>query len=45
MIDTDSERSLVVFKGKGIRRIWNDGQWYFSATEIAGVLRQITIAE
>ena len=40
MIDTDSERSLVVFKGKGIRRIWNDGHWYFSVADIVAILTE-----
>ena len=36
MISTDT--SLAVFRGKRIRRIWHDEQWYFSVVDIAAVL-------
>src|SRR3989344_4203226 len=32
------ENALVVFEGKNIRRIWHNGQWYFSVVDIVGVL-------
>ena len=32
------ENALVVFQGKGIRRTWHDGEWYFSVVDVIGVL-------
>jgi hypothetical protein len=34
----DSGNSLVVFQGKGIRRIWHNGQWFFSVVDVVDVL-------
>lgn len=34
----DSEKAMVVFQGKGIRRLWQDEQWYFSVVDIVAVL-------
>ena len=34
----ESKDALVVFKGKKIRRIWHDNQWYFSVIDIVAVL-------
>ena len=34
----DSQGKIVVFGGKQIRRIWIDGQWYFSVVDIVGAL-------
>lgn len=34
----DSEKHLVVFGGKQIRRAWVDGQWYFSVVDIVEAL-------
>ena len=34
----DAENALVVFQGKGIRRIWHDGGWHFSIVDIIEVL-------
>ena len=33
-----SEESLVVFQGRGVRRTWHDGRWYFSIIDVVGVL-------
>jgi DNA-damage-inducible protein D len=38
-----SEESLVVFQGRGVRRIWHDGRWYFSIIDVVGVLTGSTI--
>ncbi len=42
-IKMDSENALVVFQGKGIRRIFNKNQWYFSVVDIVGVLTDSSI--
>jgi DNA-damage-inducible protein D len=34
----DKDKALVVFQGNSIRRTWHDGQWYFVALDIVGVL-------
>lgn len=34
----DSEKHLVVFGGKQIRRAWVDGEWYFSVVDVVEVL-------
>ncbi|MCG7848908.1 MAG: hypothetical protein MIO93_06975 [ANME-2 cluster archaeon] len=34
----DSKDALVVFKGKKVRRMWNDDQWYFSVVDVVGAL-------
>src|SRR3989338_2565504 len=37
---TDSEKELVVFQGKKIRRTWFDDEWWFSVVDIIGSLTQ-----
>ena len=32
------EDALVVFQGKGIRRLWHNEEWYFSVVDVVGVL-------
>ncbi len=32
------DNKLVVFQGQKIRRIWNDGQWFFSVVDVVGAL-------
>ena len=39
----ESEHALVVFRGKSIRRVWHDKQWYFSVIDIVEVLTESTI--
>jgi prophage antirepressor-like protein len=34
----DEKSALVVFQGKGIRRIWHNKQWYFSVVDVIEVL-------
>ncbi len=36
----DEEKALVVFQGKDIRRIWHDGQWYFSVVDVIAALTE-----
>jgi len=33
-----SDSALVVFQDKKIRRLWHDGEWYFSVVDVVGVL-------
>lgn len=35
--------SLVVFEDKEIRRIWHNDQWYFSITDVVGILSESSI--
>jgi hypothetical protein len=37
------ENALVVFQGKGIRRTWHDGEWYFSVVDVVEALTDSTI--
>ena len=37
---TDSDKALVVFQGKTIRRTWFNDEWWFSVVDIIGVLTQ-----
>jgi hypothetical protein len=34
----DSTEALVVFQGKNIRRVWNEGKWYFSIVDVIAAL-------
>src|SRR3989338_9673155 len=34
----DPETSLIVFQGKGIRRLWHNEEWFFSIIDIVTVL-------
>ena len=36
----DSDKALVVFQGKKIRRTWFNDEWWFSVVDIVGVLTQ-----
>ncbi len=37
---TDSDKALVVFQGKKIRRTWFNDEWWFSVVDIVGALTQ-----
>ena len=37
---SDSDKALVVFQGKKIRRTWFNDEWWFSVVDIVGVLTQ-----
>ncbi len=34
------KNALVVFKGKNIRRVWHDGEWYFSVVDVVEALTE-----
>lgn len=37
-MEMGSEEGLAVFQGKGIRRLWNNGRWFFSVIDVVGAL-------
>ena len=39
----DPDERLVVFRGKGIRRIWHDDRWFFSIVDIVNILTDSTV--
>jgi len=38
-----SEKSLIVFQDKKIRRTWHDDQWFFSVIDVVGILTDSSI--
>ena len=36
----DSEKSLIVFQDRKIRRLWHNEEWFFSVVDIAAVLTE-----
>src|SRR3989338_8722665 len=36
----DNDKSLIVFQGKGIRRLWYNNKWYYSVVDIIAVLTE-----
>jgi len=36
----DEDESLVVFQGKGVRRLWYKNEWYYSVIDIIAVLTE-----
>ena len=41
----DSDKSLIVFQDKKIRRLWHDDEWFFSVVDIAAVLTEQSDAQ
>src|SRR3989338_8923740 len=38
----ENKQALVVFQDKKIRRVWHNGEWYFSVVDVVGVLAEKT---
>jgi DNA-damage-inducible protein D len=38
MTNDDSDKSLAVFEGKKIRRVWHDDEWFFSVVDVVEAL-------
>ena len=38
----EQSKSLVIFEGKEVRRIWHHDEWYFSVVDVVGVLTEST---
>ncbi len=36
--EMDSEKSLIVFQDKKIRRVWHNDEWHFSVSDIIAIL-------
>ena len=36
----DKDKALIVFQGKGIRRLWYNNEWYYSIVDIIAVLTE-----
>lgn len=37
-MSNNKEKSLVVFQGKQVRRVWHDNEWYFSVVDVVAAL-------
>jgi len=37
---TESDKALVVFQDKKIRRIWHENEWYFSVIDVVAALTE-----
>jgi len=40
MVDKESQKGLIVFQDKKIRRLWHDNQWFYSVVDIVAVLSE-----
>jgi len=40
MVDKESQRGMIVFQDKKIRRLWHDNQWFYSVVDIVAVLSE-----
>ncbi len=38
--ETNEKKSLIVFQGQGIRRVWHNEEWWFSVVDIVAVLTE-----
>lgn len=39
----DGEGKIIIFGGKNIRRIWDNGEWFFSIVDVVGILTESSI--
>ena len=40
MVDKESQKGLIVFQDRKIRRLWYDNQWFYSVVDIVAVLSE-----
>ncbi len=40
MVDKGSQKGMIVFQDKKIRRLWHDDQWFYSVVDIVAVLSE-----
>src|SRR3989338_2627528 len=40
MVDKESQKGLIVFQDKKIRRLWYNNEWFYSVIDIVAVLTE-----
>lgn len=39
----NGDDKIIVFKDKNIRRVWRNGEWFFSVVDVVGILSESSI--